>query len=351
MKSSHDLAKAVLEVMSSTGKIAVNLGEWLSEDECLDLYRWLRSTFGAPPNYDPFQPDIAHTVQGNILHWLQERSTAEAVAVLEQLNREYPGDWWIRMAAWEASRGLVQRSWQPLEPTSVRHVIADRRHLLVRDEEELLEDLLETLSEFQMKLHHTGDRVRRLWNEYHLGGVLTYKPKPEEPVSREIALELMDLLTRRGVTVTLESKIREREYVDIHVAAVTTSSPPKSISLVIEVKGCWNPGVKASLDTQLAKRYLKDNQSPYGIYLVVWFTCDGWDSRDAKRKALASTDSLKGLTAFLEAQASRVSTENGVSIKSFVLDATLRGQPQKPRVARKRAKGSKKVTARRTTGK
>jgi hypothetical protein len=235
----------------------------------------------------------------------------------------------------------------------VRQVIEDRRHLLVRDERELLEDLLETLGELQMKLHHTGDRVRRLWNEYRVGRTLTYTPKPEEPVSREIALELMDLLKRRGVTATLEAKIRGDEYVDILVSATATSSPPKSISLVIEVKGCWNSGMKTSLDTQLAKRYLKDNQSPYGIYLVVWFTCDSWDARDAKRKASASKESLEGLTAFLEAEAGRVSTENGVSIKSFVLDATLRGLPQKPSVARKRAKGSvaKKATARKATGK
>ena len=346
MKANGDFAKAVLEVMSSNGTIAATLGAWLPETECLDMYRWLRAMFGAPPNSDPFQRDIVHTVQGNILHWLQERLTAEAVASLEQLDREYPGDWWIRKAAWEARRGLVQKSWQLLEPATVRRVIEDRRHLLVRDEKELMEDLLETLSELQTKLHNTGDRVRRLWNEYHSGRTLACKPKPEEPVSREIASELMDLLRRRGVTATLETKIREGEYVDIHVAATTASSPSKSVSLVIEVKGCWNPGVKTSLDAQLAQRYLKDNQSPYGIYLVVWFTCDAWDDRDANRKAQASKETLKGLTAFLKKKASRVSREHGISIKSFVLDATLRGRPQK-KVARKSAK---RQAAKRTKG-
>jgi hypothetical protein len=156
MKANGDFAKAVLDVMSSTGAIAATLGAWLPEADCLDMYRWLRATFGAPPNSDPFQRDIVHTVQGNILHWLQERSTADSVAALEQLDREFPGDWWIRKGAWEARRGLVQKTWQPLEPTTVRHVIEDRRHLLVRDEKELMEDLLETLSELQTKLHGTG---------------------------------------------------------------------------------------------------------------------------------------------------------------------------------------------------
>jgi hypothetical protein len=349
MKADGDFAKAVLEVMSSTGAIVATLGAWLPEAECVDMYLWLRATFGAPPNSDPFRRDIVHSVQGSILHWLQERSTADSVAALERLDREFPGDRWIRGAAWEAQRGLVQKSWQPLEPAAVRHVIEDRRHLLVRDEKELMEDLLETLSELQAKLHGTGDRVRRLWNEYHVGRTLTCKPKPEEPVSREIASEVMDLLRRRGVTATLETKIREREYVDIHVAATTASSPSKSVSLVIEVKGCWNPGVRTSLDAQLAERYLKDNQSPYGIYLVVWFTCDVWDHRDTKRKAQASKETLKGLTAFLEKTASRVSRENAVSIKSFVLDATLRGLPQK-KVARKRTKrhAAKKVKGRKS---
>lgn len=347
MKCTSDFAKAVFGVMYSEGKIDITLGSWLPEGDCLDLYRWLRSVFGTPPNSDPFQRDLVHTLQGHILHWLQERFTMEAVAALDQLDRDYPGDWWIRKCAWEAHRGLIQRGWQPLNPTTVRHVIEDRRHLLVRDETELMEDLLETRGELQVKLHDTGDRARRLWNEYHVAGSLAYKPKPEEPVSREIALELMDLLKRRGVTATLETKIRDGEYVDIHVSAMTASSQPQWITLIIEVKGCWNPGVRTSLDSQLAQRYLKNKRSPYGIYLVVWFTCAQWDEGDAKRKALASRDSLEDLRAFLEAEARRVSTNNAICIKSFVLDATLPGVPGKPKAVKKPIKGqsTKRVTA------
>lgn len=126
---------------------------------------------------------------------------------------------------------------------------------------------------------------------------------------------------------------------DIHVEAKTASSPPKSVFLVIEVKGCWNPGVKTSLDSQLAKRYLKENRSSYGIYLVVWFTCDAWDDRDGKRKTMASKETLADLTSFLDAQASLVSSPNGVCVKSFVLDATLRGLPQKAEGLREARQG------------
>ena len=31
-------------------------------------------------------------------------------------------------------------------------------------------------------------------------------------------------------------------------------------------------------------RYLKDNESHLGIYLVVWFLCDEWDGRQDDRK-------------------------------------------------------------------
>jgi hypothetical protein len=338
IKANADFANAIFEVMYSTSKIDTALGAWLPEAECLDLYRWLRSMFGAPSNSDPFRRDIVPALGGSILHWLQERFTAEAVAALEQLDREYPGDWWIRKAAWEARRGLASRAWQPLTPTTVRHVIEDRRHLLVRNESELMEDLLDALGELQVNLRDTGDRVRRLWNEYHTGRLLRYKPKPEEAVSREIALELTSLLKRRGVTATLETKTREREYVDIHVSAMTTSSEPQWFTLIIEVKGCWNPAVRTSLDSQLAQRYLKNKQSPYGIYLVVWFTCDQWDEADVKRKALASRDSLEDLTAFLEEEAKRVSSRNGICIKSFVLDATLPAFHQKPGAPKKPAR-------------
>jgi uncharacterized protein (TIGR03437 family) len=64
--------------------------------------------------------------------------------------------------------------------------------MLVRDENELMDAVLDALDDLQTTIRGEGDRVRRLWNEYHDGPAVRCKPKPEVPVSREIALELGD---------------------------------------------------------------------------------------------------------------------------------------------------------------
>jgi hypothetical protein len=157
-------------------------------------------------------------------------------------------------------------------------------------------------------------------------------------------LELGDLLRSRGVTTKLEVKIREGEYVDIYVAAVTAGRIPRPISLIIEVKGCWNPSLKTSLDAQLAQRYLKDNLSGFGIFLVAWFMCERGDERDTERRAQTPKESVHEICALLEAQAREVISATRTSIRVFVLDATLpslgpKGKPTPKPTGAKKALG------------
>lgn len=341
MKANPAFAKLLLGLPGRDHRRAKAIAEWLPDIDSRDLFRWLRSEFGAPPEATQFNQEPVHGFQGTILEWLQQRRSASAVAVLEQLEIEYPTDWWIHKSVWEARRLLLENEWEPLDPAVVMRVVEDRRHMLVRDENELMDAVLEALTEFQTAIRDEGDKVRRLWNEYHVRHVLCCKPKPEEPISREIALEVGDLLRGRGITAKLEVKIREGEYVDIYVSAVTSGSRPRPVSLIIELKGCWNPSVKTSLDTQLAQRYLKENLSGIGIYLVAWFVCERWDKGDMERRAQAPKGSASEIRAFLEAQALEVNSVARTSIRAFVLDATLPGRGPSREPARKSA-GSKR---------
>ena len=51
--------------------------------------------------------------------------------------------------------------------------------------------------------------------------------------------------------------------------------------VVIEVKGCWNPELKVSMETQLVNRYLRDNFYTHGIYVSGGFT-----ARSGRRRTL-----------------------------------------------------------------
>jgi hypothetical protein len=49
-------------------------------------------------------------------------------------------------------------------------------------------------------------------------------------------------------------------------------------TVVVEVKGCWNPRVKADLEDQLVQKYLLPPNWTFGIYVVGWFVCDAWEN-------------------------------------------------------------------------
>ena len=114
---------------------------------------------------------------------------------------------------------------------------------------------------------------------------------------------------------------------DIYVNAVKLvagSEGAETLTLVIEVKGCWHDEVMTAMGTQLADRYMKENNFTHGLYIVGWYMCYKWSNKDSNKKKTPKI-TIEDLKKHLEDQAKRVEVEiNGVSkIKSFVLNLTL----------------------------
>ncbi len=337
MQTRPDFASLLLDVPGPDGKPFDQIVQFLSDDQLGDLYLWLRKQFGPAPSF-PMIPTEPHwTAQNKILASLQHRRCATSVAILERIEDACREDWQVRKATWDAKRLLVEASWEPFAPEEVKRIIEDRRQLLVRDEEELIEAVWEALRDYQIQIRGEGSQVMRFWNEP------VHTPKPEEPLCREIGAEIQRVLATRGVKIAHEVKIREGQFVDIHVSAVTANSKHRLISLIIEVKGCWHNELKTALDTQLSMRYLKDNEAHYGIYLAVWFLCDEWDGRVDWRKKNTPQQSLADIHAFLTDQANAVNTNGHATIRAFVLDATIDGSgPKQERAHKKRTRALKK---------
>jgi hypothetical protein len=93
------------------------------------------------------------------------------------------------------------------------------------------------------------------------------------------------------------------------------------ISVIVEVKGCWNPDVLTAMEAQLAERYLKDNACAYGLYVVAWFVCDQW--RDEPRKSATPTMSLDDARAYFAKQATDLSNDVR-SVAALVANFALR---------------------------
>ena len=162
----------------------------------------------------------------------------------------------------------------------------------MRDADDLLEVILESLARYQAQLtQSTLPRSEILW---HWEGSdpkrKNFKPRDEAFLSDELARWLRDDLNQRGVVIGREVQPRRGQRTDIYVEAVARgdfNTSMQTITVVIEVKGCWNVEVRTSVDSQLVGAYLHPNGLTHGIYLVGWFLCGVWTKPTNKLQSSA----------------------------------------------------------------
>ena len=139
-------------------------------------------------------------------------------------------------------------------------------------------------------------------------------------------LHFDDDLKGKGIIVNREVEIRRGEKTDIHVDAILSGERTgvvDVVTVIIEVKGCWNPNLKTAMETQLVDRYLKDNECDYGIFLVGWYLCEKWDEDDYK-KDNCSRNSQEDLVRFLDEQSLWLSERDHKYVTSKIVNVTLR---------------------------
>jgi hypothetical protein len=329
MQNDSSFARDVLDVCvgDEERKLIQYVAPSLTEQELRDLFLWLRKQFGAPPQFPSMNSGAEWATQHAILANLKKRGTPTSVTVLKEIEQQLPqGDepsqiqarWDARRAIWEARRAYLDAAWAPLDFRAIMRIVEDKRQLLVRDQQELAEAVWLALEDYQKDIRDEGSRVMRLWDEGD------YRPKPEEPISREIVDGLQSSLRDRGVQSTLETKLREGQFLDIYISATTSHLKNQTATVIVEVKGCWNRELKTAQETQLAMRYLKDRSSKDGIYLVAWFLCDKWDAQDPRKEQTPKWE-ISTAKIFLSQQAAEINSNTGSSIRPFVLDATIEG--------------------------
>jgi hypothetical protein len=92
--------------------------------------------------------------------------------------------------------------------------------------------------------------------------------------------------------------------------------------VIIEVKGCWNTECRTSMEGQLGQRYLSSGVTRHGVYLVGWFDCPQWNSKDYRRHQRAYSDLGEARRACAE-QAQELSRPGRWANAAKVLDCRL----------------------------
>jgi len=299
------------------------LGNRLPPHKVAALYVWLYRQF--PPEQDP---DRRST------HWVGDRESVAiyrdtlitrlrergAVAAIRRIRTEVPEADWLKYAEIAAEKTRLWRSWEGISPSALRKIIEDADSRLVESGDQLLQVLSDSLKRLEAELQGAPPAVRDLWNTR---GALT--PKNEEDLSDYIARHLRRDLTDRGIVANREVQIRPIEKTDIKVDALRGKNQTASggvVSVILEVKGCWNPELTTAMETQLKNRYMAENDCTHGLYVVGWFLSDQWDKSDY-RKAKVPSWSLREARDCFEHQARELS-DDAAQIRAFVLNASFR---------------------------
>jgi len=318
MQADEAFGHALAADIASTGGVVPAL----PEEGLADLYIWLANRY--PHQDDPNVVGVhSVTAREQISTWrdmvLQALANHEGVATLEAFRRiteAFPDLLWLRQYLREAEFTALNHTWDPLSPEDLLATFRDARLRIVRNEEQLLETLLESLERFDVRLQAETALARFLW---HPAGGVTWQHQDEAYLSDLIRMHLDYDLVSRGLILNREVQIRGGlDRFDIKVDATVRGERDevRQITVIIEVKGSWNRDLFTSMQEQLTKRYLTHNNASAGIYAVGWYQCAQWRGTQHRSYTLETTrDKLT--------QQARDLSINGKLVRAMVLDARL----------------------------
>jgi hypothetical protein len=302
----------------------------LSEDQLITLYMWIFDNF---PGMSDEMELGAHFVTPieevqemtrAMLNRLEKGTNYASVEALRRIRDHYPEKAWLRGAVSESEDNYAASAWSPPSVDQLIKLLDEPGSRYVADEDQLLDVINKQLEILQQKLHGETPACWFLWNKFKG----RWQPKEETQISDWIKIELDQLLVQQHTIVNREVEIRRGadsetpgQRTDIKVDAVSEGVPTSHVEVIIEVKGCWNPGLLTDMKVQLADRYLADNKCHHGIYLVAWFNWQNWDPDDYRRRRAAFKHERNELEQQLLKQAEALRVE-GYIISPRFLDFT-----------------------------
>ncbi|MCY1042766.1 NACHT domain-containing protein [Corallococcus sp. bb12-1] len=341
--------RAVMDALEQGLPIAIHLNTY-SPAQLADIYLWIERHAGAraPRSGSRFLSVMnsggdLHSIQGNIEGFLLRQSSRDACRALERLNHEVPGRKGLRIALIQAQESFRTEHWRPPGPRDLLALLGSPQARIVQSAAQLIDVVMESLGRLQVDLHGETPALEFLWNEWkEKNEPVRFRPKKENHLSDWIKRHLAQELSGRRIVVNREVEIRPTEPLrpgqrtDLLVQAMAAGPDGREapISVIIEVKGCWNPDLWTAMREQLVERYLAENACQHGIYLVGWYACAHWDETQAHptEGGVITQDRARQC---LEEQATELSRIKA-QVRAFVLDAAFRVEREAPPPARKR---------------
>jgi hypothetical protein len=298
----------------------------IAAKELGEVYIWLERMF---PDKDFKESEGVYPVspreeikyfKNNIIKELEQKGSIEAKLAINKIKLNFPEFDWLNYVLYRSSIITRQKNWKPLRPKELLEILNDKNLRSIKNEEDLINIIFESLNKLEIKMHGTTPTVEYVWNSKPC------TPNTESHLSNFIKNHLQDDLKK--TVVNREVEIRptrgksKGENTDLLVQAFSEDRM-EIISVIIEVKGSWNKELKNDMENQLKNRYLMDNQCKFGIYLVGWFLCDSWDKKEDYRYVDNLKINIEEATRYFQNQARKLRDET-YRLYSKVLDCRLK---------------------------
>lgn len=271
------------------------------------------------PREDESFPDGIHSVEpredlaewrDQILSGVVREGTRESLAAVIPLAERMP-DAVSDLAVIRAREAYRISGWFPLTVLELHTLIERTDARLIRSSRDAKFAVMDALDEIAEWLRGETPQAFALWNV----GTNYACPKDENRISDWYCHGLRLLLARSGLVINREVEVvnvsgrgaGRRNDIRVEVRDPDNGS---MYTVVVEVKGIWNQGVKSSLRTQLADEYLTRAGLTHGVYLVVSFPPS---QITVAPKAAAARLRSKGLRQHLELEASSLGPSLDVS--------------------------------------
>jgi hypothetical protein len=325
----------------------------LSEAHVADLYIQCGRLFPYRPprtgGHFVSPEDTIEEFKRAILRNLEQRGTEEAIRQLKRISDTFPEMDWLFLSVLSAQKASATRNWLALEPGDFLTFVHEHNKGLVRNADELLEAVIASLQDLEAHLHGSTDAVQRLWNEFLENGKPVSHPKEEQALSGYVKDHLEHVLATRGVIAAREVQVRSRGKTDVYVSAAVKAPGEdeySNVTVVIEVKGCWNKCLWVAMKSQLVQKYLDQKSRRHGLYLVGWYDSNSW--ADSSPKRAAALRLMKGFSVAqaqeeFDKQAAELCNDTLV-LRALVLDlhwnpsSEKQARLRRPRQAKSRAK-------------
>ncbi|MCI0560340.1 MAG: HEAT repeat domain-containing protein, partial [Nitrososphaera sp.] len=314
-------------------KIRQQMLALLPENELGALYTWLSRVF--PRNEDPkWDGEEARFVTPRdeiaefrdlIPRQLVQKGTRAGVLALRRCAAAFPNLSQLRFDIIAAEKEMRRRTWEPLSPNQILALKRVQGAILIQQPSDLINVILKELQQYQAVISEKPARTAaQLWNKQ---SDCTWRPVEENDVSDHIQEFLQQRLSASGIVVNREVQISRKpgsgvgNRTDIQIDAIRHSNSGQIldvITVIVEVKGCWNHEIQTAPKSQLVDNYMKTSGAEEGIYVVGWFSQDRWDSTDYRRGnvPLWNLDEAQRNLDQITSDAS----ETGRTARAFVLD-------------------------------